>query len=186
MSPEEIKVIEERIKKPMSDADLERYTGIKPEEIIKYCELKNYEKIQDLLPTDKSFKIILIEEKYNNGHWVAVTRLFDTITYFNSYGSAPDTDWKFISRMIRTILGEGTNEMTRLMKSAETEDFHTEWNHTRFQRLSAQVQTCGRWCALFVELVKMGYTLKEFTDFVKNKSIEMRKPYDFVVAYYIK
>lgn len=142
--------------------------------------------MKDLLPTEKSFKIILIEDKYNSGHWVAVTRLNNTINYFNSYGAAPDTDWKFINRMIRVILGENTNETTRLMKQAKTEGFETEWNQTKYQRVSSAIQTCGRWVILYVEMMKMGYTLGQFKQFVTEQAKKMKKPYDYVVSKYIK
>ena len=109
-----------------------------------------------------------------------------TINYFNSYGAAPDTDWKFINRMIRVILGENTNEMSRLMKQAKIEGFETEWNRTKYQRVSSAIQTCGRWVILYVEMMKMGYTLSQFKQFIKEQAKTTGKPFDYVVAKYIK
>ena len=93
----------QRISKPMSDGELEKYTGVKAEQIIKYSELKDYKTIDDLLPKDKSFRIILLEETYNSGHWIAIMRYGSTVEFFNSYGTGPDKDWKFINKMIINV-----------------------------------------------------------------------------------
>jgi hypothetical protein len=179
------KEIAGRISKPMSDADLERHTGIKGSDIIKYSDLKTYQNITDLLPTDKSSRIILIEDRYNSGHWVAIMRYNKTIEYFNSYGAKWDTDWKFVNKMVRMILGEGTNEMTRLMDKAKADGWDTTWNTHQFQKVSNTIQTCGRWCVLRIEMMKMGYTLKEFQDFITKQTKEQKEKSDFIVAKYV-
>lgn len=175
--------IKDRISKPLTDADIEKHTGLK--EVIKYSDLKNYNSIEDLLPTDKSYVIILIEDRLNSGHWVAVMRYNKTIEYFNSYGAKWDTDWKFINRMVRMILGENTNEMTRLMDKASADGWTTIWNKHRFQKLSSQIQTCGRWCVLRIEMMKMGYTLSEFYDFIKKREKESGEKTDFIVSKFV-
>jgi hypothetical protein len=175
-----------RISTPMTDADLERHTGIKGSDIIKYSDLKNYNDITDLLPTDKSARIILIEDKYNSGHWVAILRYGKTIEYFNSYGAKWDTDWKFVNKMMRMILGENTNEMTRLMDKAKKDGWDTVWNEKHFQALDSKIQTCGRWCVFRIEMMKMGYNLKEFQSFVKKQSKEQKISTDYLVAKYVE
>jgi hypothetical protein len=184
--------VEARIKKPMTDADLEKYTGVKSEDIIKYSDLKNYPKIEDLLPDQKDFRIVLIEDKYNSGHWVVVLRDGKNIEYFNSYGAKWDYDWKFINRMIRTILGQNTNEMTRLMDQAKKDGFKVSYNKNRFQTLSSGSQTCGRWVIFRIETHKMGYNTAEFKDLVEKFKKENDKEFggsisnDFVVAKYVR
>jgi hypothetical protein len=175
-----------RISIPMSDADLERHTGIKPSDIIKYSDLKNYNDITDLLPSDKSARIILIEDKYNSGHWVAILRYGKTIEYFNSYGAKWDTDWKFINKMVRLILGQNTNEMTRLMDKAKQDGWNTVWNDKKFQKLDNNIQTCGRWCVLRIEMMKMGYSLPEFRAFIKKHTKEQKVSSDYLVAKYVE
>ena len=183
--------IKARISKPLTDGDLERFTGVKPADIIKYSDLKNFPKITDLLPEIKDFKIILIEDKYNSGHWVCVMRDGNNIEYFNSYGAKPDYEWKFINRMIRTCLGEDTNEMTRLMEQAEADGMKTSYNKYRFQKLANSVQTCGRWVIFRIETFKMGFNneqFKELVDKLKKKADEETGGSvgnDFVVAKYV-
>ena len=177
--------IKDRIPKPLTDGDIERHIGVKKDDILKYSDLKSFPKIEDLLPEDKSFRIILIEDRFNSGHWVCVMRYGKTIEYFNSYGCKWDTDWKFVSKMVRMILGENTNEMTRLMDTASKDGWSTVWNKHRFQKLSSKIQTCGRWCVLRIEMMKMGYDLQQFFDFIKKCEKQMSEKSDFIVAKFV-
>jgi hypothetical protein len=184
MDPTEIKA---RVGKPMTNDDLERNIGVKPEDIIKYSSLSDYKDIQELLPAAECFKIILIEDKYNSGHWVCIMRRGKTIEYFNSYGAKWDTDWKFINRMMRIILGQETNEMTRLMDKATADGFTVCWNRNRFQKLGGNVQTCGRWVTMRIETFKMGYNLEEFKELMEKLKKEVGgRSADFAVAAYVK
>jgi len=179
------KEVQERISKPLTDGDLERHTGVKPSDIIKYSDLKNYGNIEELLPQDKSFKIILIEDKYNSGHWVCLMRYGKTIEYFNSYGAKWDTDWKFVNRMMRVILGESTNELTRLLDKAMEDGWEVIWNAKRFQKLGNNIQTCGRWVIFRIETMKMGYNVEQFHDLIRKCKKETGGSSDFVVAKFV-
>jgi len=178
--------IKDRIKTSMTNTDLEKHTGIKDADIIKYSDLKNYSKIEELLPTDKSSRIILIEDKYNHGHWVCLLRYGDTIEYFNSYGKKYDMDWGFVNRMMRVILGQNNNDMTRLMKQAQSDGYKTIWNKVAYQRLSPDIQTCGRFCVFRIEMMKIGYTLDEFHTLMEKLKVENggADP-DYIVSKYV-
>jgi hypothetical protein len=179
--------IDERIKTSMTNTDLERHTGIADADIIKYSDLKNYSKLEELLPTDKSARIILIEDKYNHGHWVCVLRYGDTFEYFNSYGKKYDADWGFVGRMMRVILGQQNNDMTRLFKQAQKDGWKTTWNKVPYQKMAADVQTCGRWCVFRIETMKIGYTLDEFHSLITKLTTENggAAP-DWVVSKYVE
>ena len=188
--------IQNRISKPMSNEDLEKYLSVKPSDIMKYADLSNYQTIEQLLPKDGDFQIILIEDKQNSGHWVSVARYGKTIEYFNSYGSKYDTDFRFIPRIVSIILGQNTSDLTRLFKQAEKDGFKVVWNKKRLQKLSPDIQTCGRHVVFRRHLAQMGYTLPEYQDKIeklrdentptrgKNKGI--RPSADWIVSKYIK
>nr|WPF46660.1 MAG: putative cysteine protease [Lake Baikal virophage 8] len=184
--------IKQRISKPMTDGDLEKYTGVKKEDIIKYSDLKNYPKITDLLPEQKDFRIILIEDKHNSGHWVCILRDGKKIEYWNSYGCRPDYEWRFIPRMMRVCLGQEENEMTRLLDQAESDGFTTSYNKYRFQKLANAVQTCGRWVIFRIECFKMGFNNEQFKELVERlkKSVEEEisggVSADYIVSKYVK
>jgi hypothetical protein len=188
--------IQNRISKPMSNEDLEKYLSVKPSDIMKYADLSNYQTIEQLLPKDGDFQIILIEDKQNSGHWVSVARYGKTIEYFNSYGSKYDTDFRFIPRIVSIILGQNTSDLTRLFKQAEKDGFKVVWNKKRLQKLSPAIQTCGRHVVFRRHLAQMGYTLPEYQKKMeelrdentptrgKNKGI--RPSADWIVSKFIK
>lgn len=184
--------IQKRISEPMTNFDLEKYLEIEPSDIIKYSELSDYHSIQQLLPDNDSFKVLLIEDKNNSGHFVGLFRFDKTIEYFNSYGAKWDTDWRFIPRMVRLILGQATNDLTRLLDKAKKEGFTVVYNKKRLQKLSPKIQTCGRFVALRRHLGQMGYTLPQFQKEIENlrdkntKDGEKRKSADWVAAKYIE
>ena len=43
--------------------------------MVKFGDLENYKDIYELLPLWEDFRIILIEQKLNSGHWVCITRI---------------------------------------------------------------------------------------------------------------
>ena len=184
--------INKRIAVPMTNFDLEKYLEIDPSDIIKYSELSNYKSIQELLPEKDSFKVLLIEDKQNSGHFVGLFRFDKTIEYFNSYGAKWDTDWRFIPRMVRVILGQATNDLSRLFDKAKKDGFEVVYNRKRLQKLSPTIQTCGRFVAMRRHLGQMGYTLSQFQNEIENlrdkntKDGEKRKSADWVVAKYIE
>jgi len=182
--------LKKRIATPLTDHELEKFTGLKPEGVIKYSDLSKFATIEHFLPKEKDFKIVLIENSYNIGHWVSVLRDGKDIIYFNSYGSGIDTDWKFIPRMMRCILGQATNDMSRLFEDAKAKGFNTIVNKTRFQKIGDKIQTCGRHCLFFIESSKIGYDLAGYTDLINKLKIDRKtgQKYtaDEVVAQYIK
>ena len=162
---------------------------------MKYADLSKYKTIEQLLPKDGDFKIILIEDKQNSGHWVSVARYGKTIEYFNSYGCKYDTDWRWIPRLVRIVLGQNTNDLTRLFKQAEKDGYKVVYNKKRLQKLSPNIQTCGRHIVFRRHLAQMGYNLKEYQDLMERlrdantpkqgKSKGVRPSADWIVSKYI-
>ena len=77
--PKNIDELRARLEYPLTDSDIETYLG-KKVNIINFSELKNYNHIDELLPDDKSYVIILIEQDKNTGHWIALMR-YDQMSY---------------------------------------------------------------------------------------------------------
>ena len=93
--------------------------------------------------------------------------------------------------MVRIILGQATNDLTRLFTQAKKDGFNVVWNKKRLQKLSPTIQTCGRFVAMRRHLGQMGYTLPQFQKEIENlrdkntKKGEKRKTADWVVSKYI-
>lgn len=164
---------------PLSNTDLEHTIGVKPEDIILYKNLAEYTTINDLLPNNTDFKIILLEWQKNRGHWVLLYKLNDKFFYFNSYGNKYDNDLNVLSRCMKRILGEDTAQITRLLGGKTC-----EWSKKRFQKGSTQ--TCGRWCVMRVSMLKMGYTQDEFIKHMDTLQYNLKMPFDLIVCKYIR
>jgi hypothetical protein len=143
---------------PLTNIQIEQATGI--QDIMLYSSLKHYDTITDLLD-DGEFKLILIEIKPNNGHYVAIYRNKNEIVYFDSYGILADNELKWVSSFYRHLLGEDTREIHRL-----TRGFNLVCNRIKFQGSTSS--TCGRYCILFIEMSKMGYSLSQIQQFLKR------------------
>ena len=171
------------LSKMFSDDDFKRFFGNYPT-VVKYSELNEYENINDLLPNDKDFKIILIESKYNSGHWTALLKYKNIIEYFNSYGTKPEYDFKFIPTRIKHLLGQGGNQLAKLLRT-KSPNQQIYYNKKRFQQIDDNVSTCGRWVIARILSMKMGYELDDFIQKVEDKCEETGKPSDILVCDWI-
>ena len=145
------KTIAQKMRSPLSNIQLCSMLGCAEDDVILYSKLKEYSTIDELLPHDKSFKILLLEDKPRSGHYTALYRQGDLICYFNSYGDKPDRDMNCIPRLIRKMLGEDRPEITRLCADREI-----WYNHHKLQGEKSQV--CGRYCMFFVSCLQMGFS----------------------------
>jgi hypothetical protein len=164
----------------MSDKDFSLILGSGIEHhIIKYSELANYNNIEELLPNDKDYKIILVETKRNSGHWTAVIRNKNVIEYFDSYGIRPDGEFRFISMIMQKLLGESKHFLSKLLKDTKLK---VEWNNIEFQQDGSNVCTCGRWVSLFLKMSLMGYSLNAFQEFMKKNKHIYKVPFDILAV----
>lgn len=174
--PEEIK---RRITDMISDDDITKYLGNEGhKKIIKYSDMKNYKDIDELLPNYNDYRIILIENELNSGHWVVIMKYKinnePTIEWFNSYGMRPSGDLNFINKYINKILGQGYDDFDNLLEDAKTK-YNVIYNKKRFQSTLKGVNTCGRWILLRIIMMKFyGMDLYKFIKFIED----LQKKYD--------
>lgn len=172
--------IKRRLTEMIGDDDIERYLGKEGHSnIIKYSDIKNYKDIDELLPDNKSYKIILIEDQLNSGHWVVIFRyLIDkkpTIEWFNSYGMRPSADLNFIGRYMNRLLGNGYSDLDNILDSA-IKKYNVIYNKKRFQSSKTGINTCGRWVLLRIIMMKdFNMDLYEFIKFID----ELKKKYGY-------
>ena len=168
-----------------SDSDICRCLHCDNNKIIKYSELKNYDCLNKLLPnTDFDYIVILVEEKLNSGHWTCITRIKNTFTLFDSYGTGIDKELGVIGAGIKKLLGEDQPLIQRMLDGCKC-DISVIDNRTQFQSTKEDIATCGRWTCLFIEMNKMGYSLDEFRNFIFTSSENSGKPTDILVCDWI-
>lgn len=167
----------------MTDLDFKRYFG-DDVPILKYSELGNYNNIQELLPEDKSFVIVLTESEYNSGHWCVLMRYGNTIEWFDAYGVHPEGELSFIPKAVKKMLGQDKYYLSRLLETMPS-NMKFVYNNKKFQVLKDGVNTCGRWVVARILMMRFGYTLPEFIEKLKRKKRETSKPYDILMCDWI-
>jgi hypothetical protein len=175
------KSIEKKIEKALDDSEIRDF--LDPVKIVKYSELKNYNNIEDLLPNNGDYVIMLVESAPNNGHWVALLRYDDTVEYFDSYGLAPSKNLEW-SKTMNKFLGQDKEYLNMLLDKTPLD---VVYNPIEYQKDKSNINTCGRHCIFRTIMMKgEGLNLEEYYKFM-NKMIKNNKTdYDKLVSYIIE
>ena len=167
----------------LSDADIRHILG-QDCRIVEYCDLDKFSSMDDLLPGETDYVIILIESQDNSGHWCAITKHNKVISMMDSYGIKLQDELNFISRAVNRMLGNTKEELEKLIKSCP-DDVEVIYNKTPLQSQSPSICTCGRWCAAYIQLFKLGYSLCEFLEIVQAQCEEYGVPPDVLVCKWV-
>jgi len=171
--------LDEIISSPMDDSELKHYLPKTP--IITYPELSKFNSIDELLPNDKTYAIILYQDSPNKGHWVAVLKYNNLYEYFDSYGNKIDDPLNWISLGIRKELDQTTPYLSNLLKGKST-----KWNNKKFQRESPEVSTCGRHCVFrILNNEENNINLNEYKKIMEKMKKETGMDYDEIVSEYV-
>lgn len=174
-----------RIGTNITDGDLKRFFGDGIEsKIIKYSCLADYNTIDELLPNQRDFRIILIEERVNVGHWCVILKYNKTIEWYNPYSGLPDNQKNLLGRTVNKMLGQDQDYLKDLM--LKSNGYKLVYNKHRNQKMKNGINTCGRWCILRIITMKdMMMDLKQFNKMIKDNQKSSRLPKDALVAIWI-
>jgi hypothetical protein len=154
--------------KSLSNFELAKKLKIPMSKIINYSLLRDYDSIDDLLG-ENDFRILLLEDKENSGHWTCILKLPEGLCYFNSYGEQYDKDLSIIPRMVKKILGEDKPEITRLLGGQPC-----NYNKTKFQ--SDTSENCGRFVMWIIyKCIMNNFGFDEALDLLKSKGPDYDK-----------
>jgi hypothetical protein len=173
-----------RVKTPLTDGDLERYFGSgKNSEVMKYSDLANYRTIDELLPLPIDFRIVLVEQEKNIGHWVCILKYRNVIESFNSYGKDIDRQKDTFGAIKNRLLGQQTDYLTKLVKKSK---YNYVINKTPFQSKEEGINTCGRWCILRIIAMKdLFMDLEQFKEMVIKGCKDLNVEPDALVSIWI-
>jgi hypothetical protein len=135
--------------------------------ILTYKDLEHYNHLDELLYPFGAV-IILFQVEVDFGHWVSLTLDNGVLTYFDSYGFQMDTELQFATYNLRQHNGVPTPHLSVLV---EKSGYPLVQNKIEFQKKLKDVNTCGRYAALWVRLRHLG--LKSF-----QKLLEDNKHYN--------
>ena len=161
--------LKKKLSYSFSDSDIKKYLG-ESCKIIKYGDLDNYSSLEELLPNDTDFVVILLETKKNTGHWTALLRYNNIFEWFDSYGLGPDKELTFIPDIMRRMFDEVEHELTKMLNDTP---LPVIYNDKDLQSHKDFVCTCGRWvCLRILKLLRDNYNLKQFLDYLKMYKTE--------------
>ena len=155
-------ILDEYKKKPLSNKNILKLLDGKTK-IVLYPQLKKYKTLDQLLyPYDSC--VLLYMTKENFGHWCCVIKIDDkTVEFFDPYGTFPDDQLKMIPEYFRKVSGQNYPHLTWLLYHSP---YKLTYNHHKFQKNGADVQTCGRHCATRILLKEM--PLKQYIELFKG------------------
>jgi hypothetical protein len=167
----------------LSDSDIRHILGDNCK-IVEYNDLDKFESMEDLLPNDTDYVVILIESAPSKGHWCSITKANKRITLFDSYGSKLEDELNFISKAMNRMLGNTKQELENLIKSVP-DDYEVIYNKTKLQAEKPDISTCGRWNCAWLQMFKLGYDLEEFLRIVEEQCKSTGLPPDVLMCKWI-
>jgi hypothetical protein len=176
-------IVEETIEEPMDDSDIRQY--LPNAKVMRYSGLSRLSDIEQLLPTDKSYVILLYENTPGSGHWVALMRYGKTIEFFCSYGSKIDAPLRWQNPKDNAMLGQSRPFLSILLNKAKGK-FRAIHNPVAYQSSKQGVATCGAWDVMRINQMKNhNQDLHEFHDFMESVKKETGLTYDEIVVNYV-
>lgn len=155
------KEIKRLINNPMSNVEIIKRLGGRTK-VLMYDEFKRYVALEDAMkPWDNLVFLLRTEEDF--GHWMAIKRNFNRISFFDSYGDFPDVQKKYVKAKFLEKSNQKYNKLCELLYEASFK-FTIEFSEYKLQRKSNDVATCGQWCCLFIESGLMVDDFKTYID----------------------
>lgn len=150
---------------------------------ITYSDLYKYDSIEELLPSDKTY-FILLYARYQlqsevSGHWTCVTRLNNEISYFDSYGKPPDYA---IDHWFKDNEKQQTKFLSSMFNKTKMNVFY---NDVAYQDSQNDIATCGRHCIWYILNMKKGKDLNEYYEFMKGIKQKTKMNYDQLVSFFV-
>jgi hypothetical protein len=125
----------------ISDVELKKY--LPDAKILMYPDLKHYETIEQVLPNNKSYAIILYLESEGSGHWISIKRMRKSIQVFCSYGTPVDGQLEWYPMAIREQLDEVTPYLSNLLNKTKLNVVYNDVDYQK-DRGNNKIATCGR------------------------------------------
>ena len=113
---------------------------VKDVKFVPYNELVNVKDLRELMGEDyKTPLALLYLTTPDYGHWTCLFERKGKLSYFNSLGTTPDSDFEFIDARMRKKLNEVEPKLFELLHNSGKE---CEYNNVKLQKPG--VNTCGR------------------------------------------
>lgn len=104
------------------------------------------------------------------GHWVAlvIDNINKTANFFDSYGRFPDDSLNLISKEYRKKTKQNQRDIGEFMYTLLDEGYELRYNDKQYQKISNNINTCGRWVATFIVFINQGGKEENFEKFINK------------------
>ena len=160
---------------PISDALIKQY--LPDADIIMYNQLPRYNSIEEILPHDKSYAVLMYQDSPNSGHWTGLLRQKNIVEYFDSYGSYPDADLSWVSKDKRHELGIDGKYLSNLLNKTKLKVIY---NTEPYQADGDQYATCGR--HVIFRLMNIDKGLLKYHKYIRSQMKKYKCDYDCIVS----
>ena len=163
----------------MGDNDIKTYYP--NARIITYPELKNYNTIEELLPTNKSYCFLLYLQTPNSGHWTLLSNNNNVIEFFCSYGSTPLTPLNWTNNNVKEQLGMNIPYLDILLSNTKKNVIYNPIDYQNKRNLD--ISTCGRHCLCRLNsIIDDDLKLNNYYKLISSIKKKSNKTYDEIVA----
>jgi hypothetical protein len=132
--------------------------------LIQYSDLHKIKSIDELLGPHRKC-VLLYLTSANYGHYCCVWEYNNTIFFFDSYGSKPDTQLNFVPKDMKEELNSNHNYLIRLLYESGK---NVEYNQYQLQSREPNITTCGRWCCSRLRFPEI--SIEDYHDIFKQSS----------------
>ena len=174
--------INREMKKFLSNTDFNKYLNGASDKVVKYSDLDQFKSVYDLLPDYEDYRIILIEQRLNSGHWVNIARRGNNFCFLDSYGYGPIQNLNFVSKKMNQFLGQERQDFSGLFKGLKNDSYTLIHNKKKYQKNSPNINTCGRHVLVFIVKFIQGYSLKEYQKWMQEQNRNSGYSYDEIVT----
>lgn len=187
----EKKIERQLISSPLGDDDIKKF--LPNAKIIKYSDLKKYNNIEELLPNNKSYSIILYETEPNKGHWTCIMRYNDKnrgdlIEFFDSLADdgEPDSQLNWNNKKTNKMLGQGQQLLKPLLHKS---NLPVIYNKFKFQsegnkRDGNNINTCGKHCVFRIRnLLDCNRNLEDYYNYINSIKKGSKNTFDEIVTH---
>lgn len=162
VNPQDLRAL---ISLPTSPLDLYEISG-KKYNVFQYKDILKFDDIDDLFEEDEKIKdipydfdennvILLYNSAPNFGHWCCLNRNKYGYNFLDSYGGTVDKSLDYNEKEFKY-----KKHLAKLLSEASGDVYY---NHLPLQKLSNNIATCGRYCAVYLR-----YDDLNIDDFAKN------------------
>lgn len=128
----------------------------------------------------------IFNKKY--GHWACLAIKYPNVYFFDSLGIFPDDELNEIKPLYREVSGQSSRSLGKILYRLSNIGYNIHYNDIKFQEDRSGINTCGRFCALFLTdaLIKESNPYGNLLKLLNKYKKPNEKYYDNAIVRYMQ